>query len=46
MAEKTTCAVCDDSLGDNAIEVTLGGNSVEVCCDECARKLREAAAQS
>ncbi len=43
MAQKT-CAACDCELDDNAIKVTIGGHEVEVCCEECADKLREAAA--
>ncbi|WP_168709594.1 hypothetical protein [Rhodanobacter lindaniclasticus] len=45
MNEKT-CAACDYPLDDNAIEVTIGGRTVEVCCEDCAQKLREAAAQA
>lgn len=41
MAERT-CAACDWKLDGNAIKVTIGGKTVEVCCDECAQKLREA----
>jgi hypothetical protein len=41
MAEKT-CAACDYELDANTIEVTIGGKTVEVCCDECAQKLKEA----
>lgn len=37
-----TCAACDSPLDGNAIKVKLGRNTVEVCCDECARSLREA----
>lgn len=37
-----TCAACDYPLDENAIQVTIGGRSVEVCCEECAQKLREA----
>jgi hypothetical protein len=37
-----TCAACDCPLDDSAIKVKLGQNTVEVCCDECARALREA----
>jgi hypothetical protein len=37
-----TCAACDSALDTNAITVTLGGKTVEVCCDDCARKLKEA----
>jgi hypothetical protein len=41
MAEKT-CAACDYKLDENAIKVKIGGKTVEVCCDECAQKLKEA----
>ena len=41
MKEKT-CAACDYKLDANPIKVTLGGRTVEVCCQECAAKLREA----
>ena len=37
-----TCAACDCTLDANPIKVKIGGKSVEVCCDECAVKLREA----
>ena len=45
MANKT-CAVCDYELDANAIQVTIGSNVVEVCCEECAQKLREAKADA
>jgi len=41
MLEKT-CAACDCKLDTNAIRVKIGGKAVEACCDECARKLKEA----
>jgi hypothetical protein len=41
MTEKT-CAACDCKLDENSIKVRLGGKTVEVCCDECAQKLKEA----
>ena len=41
MVEKT-CAACDCKLDANAIKVKIGGKTVEVCCDECAQKLKEA----
>jgi hypothetical protein len=41
MTEKT-CAACDYKLDANAVKVTIGGKTVEVCCDECAQKLHEA----
>jgi hypothetical protein len=37
-----TCAACDCELDAKAITVTIGGNTVEVCCEECAQALREA----
>jgi len=40
MIEKT-CAACDCKLDESAINVKIGTRIVEVCCDECARKLRE-----
>ena len=40
---ENTCAVCDYPLDENRIAVTIGGRTVEVCCEECARKLCEAA---
>ena len=42
--KERTCAACDCELGANPIKVTLGGRTVEVCCDECAQKLKEAQA--
>jgi ribosome-binding protein aMBF1 (putative translation factor) len=37
-----TCAACDCALDGEPIKVKVGGKTVEVCCDECARKLKEA----
>jgi hypothetical protein len=45
MAERT-CAACDCALEGNSIKVTIGGKAVEVCCEECAQKLNEAAASA
>lgn len=45
MSEKT-CAACDYVLDDNAIQVKIGGKTVEVCCEECAQKLRESHASA
>lgn len=45
MSDKT-CAACDCELDANRIEVTVGGQTVEVCCDECAEKLNEAQVSS
>ena len=43
---KRTCAACDDELDGNAISVIVGGKTVEVCCEECAQKLKEAQASA
>ncbi len=40
MTQKT-CAACDCPLDETAIKVTIGTRVVEVCCEECAQKLRE-----
>ncbi|HEV2538958.1 MAG TPA: hypothetical protein VGU03_04555 [Frateuria sp.] len=45
MSEKT-CAACDCDLDENAIQVRIGGKAVEVCCDDCAVKLKEAHASA
>lgn len=37
-----TCAACDCELDENSFTVKIGRKEVEVCCDDCARKLREA----
>ena len=41
MSQKT-CAACDCALDAGAIKVQIGGKTVEVCCAECAEKLKEA----
>jgi RNase P subunit RPR2 len=43
---KKTCAACDYPLDPaSTIKVKIGGKTVEVCCEECATKLREASAK-
>ena len=37
-----TCAACDCRLERNPIKVSVGGKTVEVCCDDCAKRLKEA----
>jgi hypothetical protein len=41
-----TCAACDCELGSDPIKVTIGGNVVEVCCEECGEDLRAARASA
>ena len=41
MHEKT-CAACDCKLDESAINITVGGIAFEVCCEDCAIKLKEA----
>lgn len=43
MSEKT-CAACDCMLEPETIKVKVGGRTVEVCCEDCARALGEAQA--
>jgi ribosome-binding protein aMBF1 (putative translation factor) len=45
MAVKT-CAACDCELEGDPIKVKIGGRTVEVCCDDCAQKLKEADASA
>ena len=45
MSEKT-CAACDYPLDESAFEVRIGGQAVEVCCEVCATRLREAYASA
>jgi len=45
MAQRT-CAACDCRLDADVIKVTIGGKTVEVCCAECAQKLKEADAST
>ena len=39
---KKTCAACDCKLDANPSKVNIGGKTVEVCCGECAQKLKVA----
>ena len=41
---ENTCAACDCELDETRIAVKIGGQTVEVCCEECADLLREAEA--
>ncbi len=43
---EATCAACDCKLDVNSIKVKIGGKTVEVCCNECAQKLKEAHAST
>jgi RNase P subunit RPR2 len=43
---KKTCAACDCPLEPNStIKVKIAGKTVEVCCEECSTRLKEAAAK-
>jgi ribosome-binding protein aMBF1 (putative translation factor) len=37
-----TCAACDCQLDGSSFKVEIGGKQVEVCCDDCAKTLKEA----
>jgi len=43
---KRTCVACDAPLDAEAIQVKIGGKSVEVCCTDCAQTLTEADAST
>jgi ribosome-binding protein aMBF1 (putative translation factor) len=46
MVEERTCAACDYKLDGEPIQVRVGGKTVEVCCADCANKLKEADASA
>jgi hypothetical protein len=46
MVAERTCAACDCTLEADVIQVKIGGKTVEVCCDDCAKKLKEANASA
>jgi len=35
------CPVCDWEIKDGGIKVTAGGKDLIVCCDDCAKKVKE-----
>lgn len=41
-----TCAACDCELDANRVKVKIGDKTFEVCCEDCATKLREAHASA
>ena len=43
---ENTCAACDCRLDANSVQVRIGGKTVEVCCDECGQKLKDAHASA
>jgi len=43
MGERT-CVACDSPLEGEAVQVRIGGRTFEVCCEDCAVRLNEAAA--
>jgi hypothetical protein len=43
---EATCAACDCKIEGEAIRVSVGGRTVEVCCEECAVRLQEAQAEA
>lgn len=43
MGERT-CVACDSPLEGEAVQVRIGGRTFEVCCEDRAFRLSEAAA--
>ena len=37
-----TCAACECTLNGKTVEVKVGRETIEVCCDDCAERLKEA----
>lgn len=37
----TKCPVCDWDVQEGGIKVSVGGQEIVVCCDECAKKAQE-----
>jgi ribosome-binding protein aMBF1 (putative translation factor) len=35
------CPVCDWEIKDAGIAVKTGGKQITVCCDDCAKKVKE-----
>jgi YHS domain-containing protein len=35
------CPVCDWEIKDAGIAVKAGGKEVTVCCDDCAKKMKD-----
>lgn len=46
MVAERTCAACDCKLDGEPIQVRVGGKTVEVCCADCAKQLKEADASA
>ncbi|HVJ81526.1 MAG TPA: hypothetical protein VNC50_10690 [Planctomycetia bacterium] len=40
------CPVCDWEIKDGGVKVAVGGKEMVVCCDDCAKKAKEAAKAS
>jgi hypothetical protein len=36
------CPVCDWDIKDDGIKVKAGGKEIVVCCDDCAKKAKDA----
>jgi ribosome-binding protein aMBF1 (putative translation factor) len=36
------CPVCDWEIKDAGVQVKVGGQELTVCCDDCAKKAKEA----
>ena len=39
------CPVCDWEIKDGGIKVKVAGKEITVCCDDCAKKAKEAPAK-
>jgi hypothetical protein len=39
--ETKTCPVCEWEIKDAGITIKAGGGEITICCDDCARKVKE-----
>jgi len=35
------CPVCDWEIKDDEVKVKVGGKEITVCCEDCAKKVKE-----
>jgi hypothetical protein len=45
LMQMNKCPVCDWEIKDGGIAVKLGQQEITVCCDDCAKKIKENPAQ-
>jgi YHS domain-containing protein len=41
MKQSKKCPVCDWEIKDDEVKVKVGSKEIIVCCEECAKKVKE-----